>query len=110
MRPGLERLAEDHVAPRVVQGAPVAYPPLQRPPDTIVRKGVRIGHLQMAQKHNLLNGAVTLEDRQQTGSHTAASGSGTVRPRGLRCDGRRGSASSRRPVRSLNPAWAAAVR
>jgi hypothetical protein len=46
-----------------------------------------------------------------TVSHTAASGSGTVRPRsGLRWDGRRGSASMRCPVRSLNPARAAATR
>ncbi len=46
-----------------------------------------------------------------TGSHTPARGSGTVRPRSARrCEGRRGSPSRRRAVRSLKPARAAARR
>ena len=61
---GLGRLAEDHVARRPVQDAPVAHPPLQRPPDPVVGEGAGIGHLQMAQECDRLHGGLALEDRQ----------------------------------------------
>ena len=63
--PRLGRLAEDHLARGAVQRAPVAYTPLQRPADTVVREGVRLVHLQMAQQRHRLYGGIALEDRQQ---------------------------------------------
>jgi hypothetical protein len=47
---GLGHLAEDDVALRAVQGAPLPHPPLQGPPDAVVGEGVRVGHLQVAQQ------------------------------------------------------------
>jgi hypothetical protein len=62
---GLGRLAEDDVPLRAVQGAPVAHPPLQGPPDVVVGEGVRVGHLQVAQQGDGLHRRVVLEDRPQ---------------------------------------------
>jgi hypothetical protein len=62
---GLGHLAEDDVALRTVQGAPVAHPPLQGPPHAVVREGVRVGHLQVAQQGVGLHRRVVLQDRQQ---------------------------------------------
>ena len=61
----LRRLAKDHVPGLTMQRAPVAHAAFQRSPDAIVREGVRIGHLQMTQKRDRLNGRIVLEDRQQ---------------------------------------------
>jgi hypothetical protein len=53
----LGRLAEDHVARRPVQRAPVAHPPLQRPADAVVGEGVGVGNLKMPQRGHRLGRA-----------------------------------------------------
>jgi hypothetical protein len=59
---GLGALAEDHVLRRAVEGPPVEDAALERPPDAIVGKGVRVRHLQMTEQRHCLNGGITLED------------------------------------------------
>jgi hypothetical protein len=61
----LGRLSEDHVPLRAVQGAPVADPALERSANTVVREGIRIGHLEMPQTRHRLDGGVALEDRHE---------------------------------------------
>ncbi len=63
--PGVWNLAEDHVLGRAVKRAPVTHAALQRAPDAVVGKGIRIGYLKMAQERDRLHGGVVLQDRQQ---------------------------------------------
>ena len=65
MRPGSGVWRKITSRAGAVQRAPVAHPPLQRPPDAVVGEGVGIGHLQMAQERDRLHGGVALQDRQQ---------------------------------------------
>ena len=101
------RLAEDDVLVRAMQRSPVAYPPLQRPPDAIA--GERSGSARRWAGASPPGRRSLSSIGWITSFQIPSSGSGPCGLARRRWDGRRASASSRRAVRSLNPARAAAA-